>query len=67
MSIKIFDAILSRDDMKNEFAKTQLGQQDIIFIKELITGKPIDGKATFQGRPCSEDGEWKKYFLYQVY
>ena len=62
-SIALFDHMWKANDLGSVF-QDYLNDQDIVFIKEMIQGNPLDGEDTsswsFKGRPAS------KSFLYQI-
>lgn len=61
-SCKMFDHMMKvNPHLQDEFKQYNLGDQDIIFIKELICGPKEDGKNwPYSGRPK------EKAFLYEV-
>lgn len=60
-SVKMFDYLLATNNLKCEFEKYGLKEQDLTFIKEMIRDPSDNGSEwNYKGRPK------EKAFLYQV-
>eukprot|EP00105_Crassostrea_gigas_P027838 XP_011449309.1 PREDICTED: deoxynucleoside triphosphate triphosphohydrolase SAMHD1 [Crassostrea gigas] len=78
LAVRMFEHLVNKNKMKEEFDKYNLTVTDIDFIKEQIAGSPKteEGEWSYKGRPKKKDflyEEWpykgrpkKKDFLYEI-
>lgn len=60
MSIKMLDFLIQDNNLWASVLNAGLDEQDLMFIKEAIYGRPLPGYSVFTGRTS------EKFFLYQV-